>query len=138
MESLNIILRPGLLSWGCRINGIKHRSGSDKVRGNARRCNLNNELNMLKTIFNWYKDEEKFKNESNFVQCPIKKHHKKKGIIRPLPVKNRQISIDHVFLFTAKLEPIYRDHALLQYYTASRIIEVAGLQWKRIDFKNKE
>lgn len=35
METLNIIFRPGLFSWGCRINGKRHRSGSIHIQGNV-------------------------------------------------------------------------------------------------------
>ena len=40
-------------------------------------------------------------------------------------------------MFFDCLKPHYRDLALLQYFTASRIGEVAGLQWTRIDFEDR-
>src|SRR5690606_6393248 len=33
-------------------------------RGRASRCNLNNELNLFVTIFNWYKESEEFEKEA--------------------------------------------------------------------------
>lgn len=107
-------------------------------RGKARRCNLDNELNLFVTIFNWYKASEDFEYEAERLLCPIKTKHKKLGFIRPKPVKNKKITLDHALKFFNYLKPLYRDVALFQYYTASRIGEVAGLQWNRIDFDNKK
>lgn len=46
--------------------------------------------------------------------------------------------MDHALKFFSYLKPLYRDLALIQYYTASRIGESAGLQWNRIDFENNK
>src|SRR5690606_22874166 len=40
-------------------------------RGRAGRCNLNNELNMFVTIFNWYKASEQFEKEAILLTCPV-------------------------------------------------------------------
>lgn len=110
-----------------------HGSG----RGKARRCNLNNELNMFVTIFNWYKQSEEFEKEALSLTNPVKTKHKKMGFIRPIPDKRKQIDLDSAFLFFDFLRPLYRDLAMMQFYTAGRVGEVAGIQWSNIDFKNK-
>jgi integrase len=106
-------------------------------RGNARRSNMRNELNMLKTIFNWYIESEYFEKESHQASLPVKKHHYEKGKIRELPIKDKAISVqDAIKLFEAFKQP-FRDLAMLQFFCAARISEVAGLQWKRVDFKKR-
>src|SRR5690606_27082203 len=39
--------------------------------------------------------------------------------------------------FFEALKPLYQDVAIFQYLTASRIGEVAGLQWSRINFEHR-
>lgn len=120
------------------VKYYKSKEYEELRRGGAKRCNLENELNLLVTIFNWYKESEEFEIESSGLNCPVKKRHKKEAFIRPTPVKNKKISLDHALKFFAYLKPLYRDLALFQYYTASRIGESAGLQWNRIDFENNK
>lgn len=97
-------------------------------KGNSGRCNLNNELNLLVTIFNWYKNSEKYEKEALAVICPIKRKHKEQGFIKPLPDKRKQINLHDALLFFDELKPLYKDLALLQFYCAVRIGEIAGLQ----------
>ena len=106
-------------------------------RGKAGRCNLNNELNMFVSIFNWYKQSEDFEQEAVSLTCPVKLKHRKMGFIKPLPDKLKQINLEHAFLFFEFLKPLYQDLAKMQFYTAGRIGEVAGLQWSNIDMKNR-
>jgi integrase len=106
-------------------------------RGNAGRCNLNNELNLLVTIFNWYKESEIFEKEAVHLTCPVKRKHRKLGFIKPLPDKRMQIDLENAFIFFEYLKPLYRDLSMLQFYTAARIGEVAGLQWSTVDLKNR-
>ncbi len=108
-----------------------------RKRGKAGRCNLNNELNIFVTIFNWYKESEEFEKEALYLTCPIKKKHKKLGFIKPVPVKKKQIDLEHAFLFFNFLRPLYRDLAKLQFFAAARISEIAGLQWECVDFENR-
>ncbi|MBL7664276.1 MAG: tyrosine-type recombinase/integrase [Bacteriovoracaceae bacterium] len=106
-------------------------------RGKAQRCNLNNELNLFVTIFNWYKESEEFEKEALHLTNPIKRKHKQLGFIKPLPDKKKQIDLDDAFTFFDHLQPLYRDLAQMQFYTAGRIGEVAGLQWENVDLKNR-
>ncbi len=106
-------------------------------RGRAGRCNLNNELNLFVTIFNWYKESEEFEKEALSLTCPIKRKHKKLGFIKPVPDKNKKISLEDAYLFFEYLKPLYKDLAMMQFFTAGRIGEVAGLQWSNVDLKNR-
>lgn len=106
-------------------------------RGRASRCNLNMELNLFVTIFNWYKESEEFEKEALHLTCPIKRKHKKQGFIKPLPDKKKKITLEHALLFFDYLKPLYRNLAKVQFYTAGRVGEIAGLQWSNIDLNNK-
>jgi integrase len=119
---------------------VTHFSDEDyqsSGRGTAGRCNLNNELNMFVTIFNWYKQSEEFEKEALPLTCPVKPKHRKQGFIKPLPDKLKQINLKDAFLFFDFLRPLYRDLAQLQFFTAGRVGEVAGVQWKNVDLKNR-
>ena len=106
-------------------------------RGRAGRCNLNNELNLYVTIFNWYKESEEFEQEALYLTCPIKRKHKKLGFIKPVPDKIKQISLEHALTFFEYLKPLYRQLAMMQFFTAGRIGEVAGIQWSNVDLNNR-
>lgn len=109
----------------------------EQNRGNASRCNLNNELNLFVTIFNWYKSSEQFENEAVLLTCPIKRKHKQMGFIKPVPDKKKGIDLKSAFLFFDYLPPLYRDLAMMQFYCAGRIGEICGIQWTNIDMKNR-
>lgn len=122
------------------IYWVTHFSSEDyqnSGRGKSGRCNLNNELNLFVCIFNWYKQSELFEKEALLLTCPVKKKHKKMGFIKPLPDKRKQIELKDAFLFFEFLQPLYRDLAKMQFFTAGRIGEVSGIQWKNVDLKNR-
>jgi len=106
-------------------------------RGRAGRCNLNTELNMFVTIFNWYKQSEDFEKEAVALTCPVKTKHRKMGFVKPLPDKIKQINLQDAFLFFDFLRPLYQDLAKMQFFCAGRIGEIAGLQWTNIDLRNR-
>lgn len=127
-----------ITSWVERkVKFFKSEEYQENSRGLAKRCNLDNELNLFITIFNWYKNSEDFEEEAQSLLNPVRTRHKKLGFIRVKPVKDKAIPLDAALKFFECLKPLYADLALLQYLTASRIGEVAGLQWSRIDFKNR-
>ncbi|MBD65965.1 MAG: hypothetical protein CME62_12210 [Halobacteriovoraceae bacterium] len=88
-------------------------------RGNARRCNLNNEINMFVTIFNWYKQSETFEKEALFLTNPIKRKHRALGFIKPVPDKKKQISLEDAYIFFEYLKPLYKQMAMLQFFLCS-------------------
>lgn len=120
---------------------VKHFKSPDYEalsRGMSRRCNLDNELNLFVTIFNWYKNSEKFEKEALLLPNPVRLSHKRLGFVRPKPLKDKAITLEAALMFFSCLKPLYRDLALFQFYTASRIGEAAGLQWTRIDMINRK
>lgn len=122
-----------------KVKYFKSDEYENQSRGLARRCNLDNELNLLSTIFNYYKKSETFMEESKDVINPVRmKEFKKKGFVRAKPIKNRQIKPEDAFKVFEFMKPLYRNLALLQFLTASRIGEAAGLQWHRIDFETRK
>ena len=128
-----------ITSWVERHVGYyKSNEYSELCRGNAKRCNLHNELNLFTTIFNWYKSHEAFERESISLSNPVRTKHKKASFIRVKPIKKRAIELEDALKFFMYLKPMYRDLAMIQFFTASRIGEIAGLQWNRIDLDRRE
>lgn len=110
----------------------------NSTRGKAKRCNLDNELNLFTTIFNWYKGSVKFEQEAGNLINPVRLSHKRAGFISAKPVKDKAIPMEAAYKFFSYLKPMYQDFAEFQFLTASRVGEVAGLQWSRIDFENRK
>ena len=120
---------------------VAYYKGTDyeeNSRGRAKRCNLDNELNLFTTIFNWYKDSEIYEDESRDLKNPIRTSHYDLGFIRTVPKIFKAISLDDALTFFNYLSPLYRDLAKFQFYTACRIGETAGLQWSRVNFEKRE
>jgi len=135
---MNLITPSKITKWVNNLVDFYHSDYYENSgRGKAGRCNLNNELNLFVTIFNWYKESEEFEQEAHFLTCPIKRKHKKLGFIKALPDKKKSIALDDAFLFFDYLQPLYKELAMMQFYTAGRVGEVSGIQWTNIDLKNR-
>lgn len=135
---MNKITPSKITSWvNKHVEYFKSEDYQGSGRGRAGRCNLNNELNLLVTIFNWYKSSEEFEHEAILLTCPVKTKHRKLGFIKPLPDKKKQIDVESAFLFFDYLPPLYRDLAMMQFYCAGRIGEICGIQWSNVDLKNR-
>ncbi len=108
-------------------------------RGHAGRCNLYNELNLFQTIFNWYKAEDEFEEESLRVTNPIRPRHKKMAFIRNTAksADEKKIPLEDAFKFFEFLPELYKDLAMTQFFCAARISEIAGIQISNIDLKKK-
>ena len=132
---MNKITRSKIRSWvEEQVEYYKSDFYEGNSRGRAKRCNLENELNLFTNIFNWYQNHELFEEEARFLINPVKTEHKKLGFIGPKPVKDKNIKVEECLKFFEQLKPLYKEVAMFQYLTASRIGEVAGLQWPRVDF----
>lgn len=103
-------------------------------RGVAGRCNLYNELNLFQTIFNWYKSEDEFEEESKDLSTPLRPRHKNMAFIKDTPKKpdDKKIPVEAAFKFFSALSELYRDLAMMQFYCAGRVGEVAGIQISNI------
>lgn len=135
---MNMITQSLISKWVSKqVEYFRSEIYEDCSRGGAKRCNLDNELNLFTTIFNWYKQSDEYEYEAVPLTNPVKIKHKRMGFIRAKPIKDKAITLEHARTFFSYLKPLYRDLALLQFYTASRIGEAAGLQWERVDFENK-
>ena len=108
-------------------------------RGSSTRCNLYSELNLLKTIFNWYKSEDEFENESQNVFLPMRARHHTMAFIRNIPkmADEKKIPVEDAFKFFEKLPLLYRDLALIQFFCAGRIGEIAGIQISNINLSEE-
>ncbi len=136
---MDLITPSVITSWVQKqVQHFKSDEYEQGSRGKAKRCNLDNELNLFTTIFNWYKQSETFEQEAIHLTNPIKTRHKKLGFIRAKPVKNMKITLDHALEFFDALPELYQDFAKLQYFLAARVSEIAGLQWSRIDLNNSK
>lgn len=121
-----------------KVKFFKSEEYQNLGRGEAKRCNLDNELNLLTTIFNWYRSSEEFEAEATNLTNPVKAKHRAMGFIKSKPVKDKAITAEAALQFFDHLRPLYKELAMFQFYTASRIGEAAGLQWSRIDFENRQ
>jgi len=118
--------------WERRFNHLEELSS----RGKATRCNLYNELNLFCTIFNWYKSEDEFEEESKDIFSPVRPRHKQMAYIREPARKpdDKKITVEAAFKLFSALPDVYRDLAMTQFYCAGRIGEIAGIQLKNIYF----
>lgn len=98
----------------------------------SKRCNFDAPLRELRALFNWYRENYDFR----FIN-PILKRHKFLGMIRKPPVRNKKMEPEEVSTFFENLIPFYRDYALVQFYIAGRVQEVAGIQVSSVDLKNR-
>lgn len=96
------------------------------------RFNWDKELSDVRSFLNWYRDTLDFK-----FQQPVKPFHRKLSVMKEIPFKKKIISPEEIKLFLSKLSSIYQDFALMQLFCAARVGEIAGIQKKNIDLKNR-
>lgn len=99
-----------------------------------RRMNFDQEIKDLCGVFNWYKDHFNYR----FFNPVLTKRLKSSCVIRKEDKLREKLSADEFIKFLNALHPFYRDVAIVQTRMAGRISEVAGLQFKNIDFENKK
>lgn len=115
------------------------REAKEKAINNKhnKRFNFGKELEELTALFNWYKENDDYK-----FSCPVFKRHFNIGKIKDLPNREKKMKTEEFFLFLESLEqncdPLYCDLAITQFYTASRIQEMAGLQKVSVDFDQEQ
>ncbi|MBT3234850.1 MAG: tyrosine-type recombinase/integrase [Bdellovibrionales bacterium] len=110
------------------------------VESFSRRCNFNDDIKFLNSIFNWYR--ETFRDVS--FNNPILKRHKttkrKKGdgFIRYPAAKKKVMSKSETIAFWQgfeEQESVFYDLAVTQYYLINRIQEPCGMQLQDISLK---
>ncbi len=107
-----------------------------KSKKTTKRCNFDQELKILKAFFNWYRETINYR----FIN-PILKRHKRIGKIRDVEFKNKKMTPEEISLFfqtIKKMDLFWYEVALTQFYFASRIQEIAGLQKSSVDFDSRE
>jgi len=104
----------------------------DQIKS-KRRCNFNEELKHLKTILNWYKSEKDFT-----FTMPVTKYHKKIGEIKPVEEKDKVLSLEQFLKFTENLEEPFRSMAIIQFFYALRVGEVAALTTDTVNISKKK
>jgi integrase len=97
------------------------------------RSNFNEELKDLRSIFNWYKEECDFTFHS-----PVTKYHSKIGTIKEIEKHPMNMTQDQILLFFSHLAEPFQSVAIIQFCLALRIGEVAALNTKTVDFKNRK
>ncbi len=103
-----------------------------KLKQQSRRFNFSKELKDLKGVLNWYCETIDF-----LYANPIKQHHMKLSIVREIPRKEREITVDQFKKFQSHLSTFHQKLSTAQYLVAGRISELAGLQWKNVDFERR-
>lgn len=108
----------------------------DKKNGlapSSKRYNFDRPLNELKTLFNWYKE-----NEDYTFSLPVLKRHYKQGTIKKIVKKRKHLSLREMELFIKSFDKrMYRNLAFLQFLMGCRICEIAALKKQNINFKEE-
>lgn len=98
-----------------------------KLLATEKRFNFNEEIMFLKSIFNWYSE-----NYDSSFNSPIRAFHKSRGVVRPVPVKDKGILPHELEAFFDALPRFWQRLAYMQFYMAGRIQEAAGLQSQNV------
>ncbi len=111
---------------------IRYNLESLRAKPSVRRFNFGKELRDLKSITRWYADTIDF-----LYATPIKQHHYKLAVVKEIPRREREITIEQFKLFLGHLPELYQKLSKAQFLTATRVGEAAGLQWKNVDFDRR-
>jgi integrase len=108
----------------------------DQAKINSpQRYNFDRDLKEIKAMFNWYKAIK-----DNSYTCPVTRYHYELGVVRPKNKKELKITLlefsELIDSFTDKQE-LFQDMAIIQFYTASRIGEIAGIKRSNVDLVNR-
>lgn len=98
----------------------------------TRRRSFSEDLKRLSAVLNWYKENFDFK----FIN-PILKRHKVLGTIAKSEPKNKKLNPEQLKSFFSNLEDIWKDVAIMQFFMAGRVSEVAGLQWDMVKLADR-
>lgn len=109
---------------------IEKKVNEARLINNPRRKNFDNDLKVLKAIFNWYRE-----NYDGMFVNPILKRHYVAGTIKPRYRQvSRKMTLEQVKYFLDSFEDLFwRDFAEMHFFMAGRVQEVAGLQKENVD-----
>lgn len=96
-----------------------------------KRLSFDREIKEYKAIFNWYRDFKDYR----FV-VPLTKFHNQLGKMRKAIPKNKRMSVPQVQRFFESFEnELFRNFAIVQFFSCARVSEIAGLQTHSIDLE---
>lgn len=104
---------------------------SSKGLSDCKRSSYTSELKLSRTFFNWYSA-----NYNETLVNPIKRRHFAMGNVRANNPKRRKLTKVEIQLFFKNLHGMFLGLAKIQFFTASRISEVAGLHWTSVNEAN--
>jgi integrase len=99
-----------------------------KIKNNSKRRSFDNEIKLLRAIFNWYKENFNYM----FVNPVIKSHWKLSRIVSDKKEVGKMSQLDIERFLSALDKGVYQDAAIFQFLLALRIQEAAGIQLKDI------
>lgn len=98
----------------------------------SKRYNFNKSLDELKAVFSWYRENFDYKFHN-----PILKRHYTLGIIKKTKRKEKVLNQEQLINFIKAIDhETFQDFAIVQFFSAARFGEVAGIQLKNIDLLN--
>ncbi len=105
---------------------------ASRAKPSIRRWNFRKELKDLRSILSWFTDSVDFQYSN-----PVKQHHYKLAVLREIPRRERQISLQQFQKFLSHLPDFYQKLCKAQFLGACRVGEIAGLQWKNVNFETR-
>lgn len=137
---------PGIMSVPmCRMNPIVVTNHLKHMKllidKKSKRCNFEKELKDLNRIFVWYSENQDYGDFS--FQNPIKKFHKKFGVVKDIEPINKNMSIDQLQSFFDAFEDsddgfMFQSLAVIEFYMAGRPQEGAAINDRTVDFNTKK
>lgn len=103
-----------------------------KANPTRHRYSFTEELRILKTILNWYRNNY----DPSFFN-PVLPRHKDMGVIKKREKPQKKMKPNEIMMFFDALEGIWRDFAMTQFYLAGRVQEVAGLQTTSVNLDER-
>ncbi len=102
------------------------------IQTNSQKYNFLKETKDFRSVLSWYCEQFDYK----YVN-PIRPMHRKLGVMKECPVKNRKITLEEMQAFLGELPHMYYQMAVCQFFGAMRVGEVAGILKKNIDLERR-
>ncbi len=102
------------------------------IQTSSKKFSFTKETKDFRSVLSWYIEQFDYK----YVN-PIKPMHRKLGVIQECPTKTKKITLEEMRSFLSELPPMYYQMAVLQWFGAMRIGELAGIMKKNIDLEKR-